>query len=187
MAILRIQRHVEYDMSELPPLPTGFRGLQRDKSLRIYTRHLPHWRQDGATYFATFRLADSLPEAKLIELRNLRAFWEHQHPEPRSEKDWEEFAREYTRRAEAVSRMSESMAVRNQCPRLASRSSAHDLVIAPGRRGLSQTLGLDQKGIHQCVAGGRAFRTSGFRRPPPRRTARRLATEILGTHDRRRG
>lgn len=88
-------------MSELPPLPPGFCGLHPDKRIRIYTRHLPHWRQDGATYFATFRLADSLPEAKLVELRNLRAFWEHQHPEPRSEKDWEEYAREYTRRAEA--------------------------------------------------------------------------------------
>ena len=55
-------------MLELPPAPPGFRGLDPNKSLRIYTRHLPHWRQDGATYFVTFRLADSLPEAKLIEI-----------------------------------------------------------------------------------------------------------------------
>ena len=81
--------------------PPGFRGLDPNKRLRIYTRHLPHWRQDGATYFVTFRLADSLPEAKLIEIKNLRAWWEHQHPEPRSEKDWEDYAREVTRRTEA--------------------------------------------------------------------------------------
>jgi REP element-mobilizing transposase RayT len=88
-------------MPELPPTPPGFRGLDPDKRVRVYTRHLPHWRQDGATYFAAFRLADSLPEAKLIQLRNLRAHWEHTHPQPRSEKDWEDYAREYTRRAEA--------------------------------------------------------------------------------------
>ena len=45
-----------------PNGPPGFRGLDPDKRIRIYTRHLPHRRQDGATYFVTFRLADSLPE-----------------------------------------------------------------------------------------------------------------------------
>ena len=74
-------------MLELPPAPPGFRGWDPDKRVRIYTRHLPHWRQDGATYFVTFRLADSLPEAKLTEIKNLRAWWEHNYPEPRSEKD----------------------------------------------------------------------------------------------------
>ncbi len=81
--------------------PPGFRGLDPNKRVRIYTRHLPHWRQEGATYFVTFRLADSLPEAKLIEIKNHRAWWEHTHPEPRSEKDWEEYAREVARRTEA--------------------------------------------------------------------------------------
>lgn len=81
--------------------PPGFRGLDPDKPIRVYTRHLPHWRQDGATYFVTFRLGDSLPEARLIEIKNLRNAWEHEHPEPRSEKDWEDHAREITRRTEA--------------------------------------------------------------------------------------
>lgn len=53
--------------------PPGFQGLREDMPLRVYTRHLPHWRQDGATYFVTFRLADALPQAKLRELRALRA------------------------------------------------------------------------------------------------------------------
>jgi putative transposase len=30
-------------------------------AVRIYQRSLPHWRQDGATYFVTFRLGDSIP------------------------------------------------------------------------------------------------------------------------------
>lgn len=78
----------------LPPLPPGFRGLDPDRRVRIYTRHLPHGRQDGATYFVTFRLADALPQIKLDEIKSLRAHWERTHPEPRSEEDWEEFARQ---------------------------------------------------------------------------------------------
>lgn len=45
----------------------------------MYQRHLPHWRQDGATYFVTFRLADSLPQNKLNELKCLKAEWERRH------------------------------------------------------------------------------------------------------------
>jgi len=54
----------------LPPPPPGFRGLDPEKPLHFYRRHLPHWRQDGATYFVTFLLADALPEARVAELRN---------------------------------------------------------------------------------------------------------------------
>jgi len=38
----------------------------------MYHRNLPHWRQDGATYFVTYRLADSLPQCKLDELKELK-------------------------------------------------------------------------------------------------------------------
>lgn len=88
-------------MRDLPPLPPGFRGLDPDKPIRVYFRHLPHWRQDGATYFVTFRLGDALPAIKLNELKTLRSHWEFTHPEPRSEQDWEEHAREVVRRTEA--------------------------------------------------------------------------------------
>ncbi|HSG71752.1 MAG TPA: hypothetical protein VLA12_15120, partial [Planctomycetaceae bacterium] len=44
------------------PAPPGFRGMHPDLPVRIYRRHLPHWRQEGATYFLTFRLADSIPQ-----------------------------------------------------------------------------------------------------------------------------
>ncbi len=39
----------------------SFRGLDPVAPVRIYRRNLPHWRQDGATYAVTFRLADSIP------------------------------------------------------------------------------------------------------------------------------
>ncbi len=52
--------------------PPGFQGLDPDKPVTFYFRHLPHWRQDGATYFVTFRLADALPQSKLRELRAIK-------------------------------------------------------------------------------------------------------------------
>jgi putative transposase len=62
----------------LPP-PPGFQGLHSDKPVTVYQRHLPHWRQDGASYFVTFRLNDSLPQSKLAELESLKAEWQRQH------------------------------------------------------------------------------------------------------------
>jgi REP element-mobilizing transposase RayT len=42
-------------------------------------RNLPHWRQEGGTYFITFRLADSLPAARRKELEQDRAEWTRTH------------------------------------------------------------------------------------------------------------
>src|SRR5690349_1494516 len=87
-------------MLNLPP-PRNFRGLDPGKPVRVYYRNLPHWRQEGATYFVTFRLGDSLPQDKLNFLKRLREDWEHSHPPPRTEQDWEEHSREIFRRTEA--------------------------------------------------------------------------------------
>ncbi|MDA0812472.1 MAG: transposase [Verrucomicrobia bacterium] len=43
---------------------------------------LPHWQQEGACYFITFRLADSLPKEKLRLWREERAAWLRHHPKP---------------------------------------------------------------------------------------------------------
>ena len=83
------------------PAPEGFRGLDPHAPVTIYHRHLPHWRQEGATYTVTFRQADSLPQSRLEELRRLRKNWEARHPEPRGEAEWEAYAREFTRRVDA--------------------------------------------------------------------------------------
>lgn len=45
--------------------PPGFQGLDPHRPLTVYYRFLLHWRQDGATYFVTFRQQDSLPRVKL--------------------------------------------------------------------------------------------------------------------------
>jgi len=49
--------------------PTCFVPFDDRRAVRIYQRNLPHWRQDGCTYFVTFRLSDSLPD-------NVRRQWE---------------------------------------------------------------------------------------------------------------
>jgi putative transposase len=55
--------------------PPGFVPFNPQGAVRKYRRHLPHWIQDGATYFITFRLADSLPAEKLRELEAFRERW----------------------------------------------------------------------------------------------------------------
>lgn len=86
-------------MWNLPP-PPGFQGLRQDQPIGGYVRNLPHWRQDGATYFVTFRLADSLPQSKLRELQAFKADWERRNPKPRSRGKMDELAKEVMRRVE---------------------------------------------------------------------------------------
>ena len=43
---------------------------------------LPHWQQKGATYFVTFRLADSIPSNVLGRWQDEREAWLRLHPEP---------------------------------------------------------------------------------------------------------
>jgi putative transposase len=42
--------------------PDWFVPFDERRAMRLYQRNLPHWRQDGCTYFVTFRLADSVPD-----------------------------------------------------------------------------------------------------------------------------
>ena len=81
--------------------PPGFRGLDPELPIEIYRRNLPHWRQRGATYFVTFRFADALPESCLWELAAVKDGWERNHPEPRTDSDWEDYARLISEKEEA--------------------------------------------------------------------------------------
>jgi hypothetical protein len=45
----------------------------------VVWRHLPHWEQHGATYFITWRAADSLPRGVLDEWRAVRDRWLVRH------------------------------------------------------------------------------------------------------------
>ncbi len=54
-------------------LQDGF--FDPDKPFWVRRGDLPHWRQEGALYFVTFRLSDSLPQVKLDELRHEARAW----------------------------------------------------------------------------------------------------------------
>ena len=61
--------------------------------MEIDKRHanLPHWDQGETCVFATFRLADSLPQEKLSQWREERDAWLAVHPKPWSEIDAHEY------------------------------------------------------------------------------------------------
>jgi putative transposase len=52
--------------------PPDFQCLRDDLPIHRYTRNLPHWRQEGATYFVTFNLNDALPAQAKHALRQQR-------------------------------------------------------------------------------------------------------------------
>jgi carbamoylphosphate synthase large subunit/REP element-mobilizing transposase RayT len=65
------------------PVDDGlFRGIDAHREVEIKHRNLPHWRQAGAAYFVTFRLADAVPATLLREWKHELATWRKFHPEP---------------------------------------------------------------------------------------------------------
>ena len=58
-------------------------------------RNLPHWYQDGVAYFATFRLADSIPQQKLKQWHAEREQWQNANREPLSNDQLREYAERF--------------------------------------------------------------------------------------------
>lgn len=56
-----------------------FKPFNPHEEVQVYHRHLPHWRQKGATYFVTFRLSDSIPKTMLLQWREERKLWLKAH------------------------------------------------------------------------------------------------------------
>ena len=52
------------------------------KEISRHRHKLPHWQQDQAWVFVTWRLADSLPKAKLDQWNEQRDIWLSLHPQP---------------------------------------------------------------------------------------------------------
>jgi REP element-mobilizing transposase RayT len=57
---------------------------------------MPHWRQEAATYFVTFRLADSLPAEALAKLEALKREWVDDVATRESTGGWTEAERKNT-------------------------------------------------------------------------------------------
>jgi putative transposase len=75
-----------------------FRFFNPYADIRHTENRLPHWQQEGAVYFVTFRLADSIPSHLLNQWENERGAWLRVHPEPWSA----EIEREYYQRFSAA-------------------------------------------------------------------------------------
>ena len=52
------------------------------EEIERHENRLPHWQQDHATYFVTFRLEDSIPPTALAPWRDAREGWLRLHPKP---------------------------------------------------------------------------------------------------------
>lgn len=61
-------------------------------------RHLPHWRLDGAFYFLTWRLADSLPQEKLRAWETERIAWLAKYPKPWDSRTTEDYRDRFPKR-----------------------------------------------------------------------------------------
>jgi type I restriction enzyme R subunit len=91
-----------------------FRPFNPEKDVRIYVRHLPHWRQKGATYFVTFRQDDSIPANVLADWHDVRQRWFRAHglDDPRFVADPELWTMAYRRIPVAVRRAFERQQAR---------------------------------------------------------------------------
>ena len=72
--------------------------FHRDEPVSNLSGDLPHWRQEGVTYFVTFRTADSLPQEKLKQWQLEKERWLHDHPEPCDGKSKREFYEKFPER-----------------------------------------------------------------------------------------
>jgi REP element-mobilizing transposase RayT len=50
--------------------------------IRSTANRLPHWQQEGAVYFVTFRLADAVPHRLRTQWESEREAWLRVHPQP---------------------------------------------------------------------------------------------------------
>lgn len=67
---------------------------------QITQGHLPHWTQQGKLHFITFRLADSLPQERLAQIRHERQEWDALHSQPYSAQDWQDYYQLFSERVE---------------------------------------------------------------------------------------
>ncbi|MEI6350070.1 MAG: transposase [Verrucomicrobiota bacterium] len=82
----------------MPTQEPYFHFFSREEPIGNLSGNLPHWRQLGATYFVTFRTADSIPMEKLRQWTIERDEWLRLHPEPHSDSDRVEFIRRFPAR-----------------------------------------------------------------------------------------
>jgi putative transposase len=64
--------------------------------IRHTENRLPHWQQEGAVYFITFRLADALPSRLRSQWEDEHEAWLKVHPEPWSKEMEQEYHQRFS-------------------------------------------------------------------------------------------
>ena len=77
-----------------------FHPFEKDADYRQTWRDLPHRHQSGATAFVTFRLADSLPAARLQSWHREQTEFLNSHPKPWDDHTWKTYRRHFPQRLE---------------------------------------------------------------------------------------
>jgi predicted solute-binding protein/REP element-mobilizing transposase RayT len=72
-----------------------FRPFDEQGELQRSRRNLPHWQQEGATYFVTFRLADAVPASLAGQWRHELRNWRRFHPDPLDDEARKEYRRRF--------------------------------------------------------------------------------------------
>jgi predicted solute-binding protein/REP element-mobilizing transposase RayT len=75
----------------------AFRALDKHGDIQRTRRNLPHWEQEGGTYFVTFRLADAVPAGLVKQWRQEVETWRKFHPEPWNAAASAEYRRRFLR------------------------------------------------------------------------------------------
>ena len=68
----------------------NFKFFNPNEPLDISQKRLPHWEQGGATYFITFRTADSIPREVLARWHQERSLWRRERGIDTSKGDWQQ-------------------------------------------------------------------------------------------------
>ncbi|MGM9699565.1 MAG: BREX-1 system adenine-specific DNA-methyltransferase PglX [Prevotella sp.] len=73
--------------------PQLLKFVNKREYIHINGQQLPHWNQNDCVQFVTFRLADSLPQSKLMEYKQIKEEWLAAHPKPWDDATQEEYDR----------------------------------------------------------------------------------------------
>ena len=84
-----------------PSSTNDLRFLNQFEPVERHENRLPHWEQDGATYFVTFRLVDAIAEDQLDAWRAEREAWLKWNTPPWSPQQEQEYHERFTARIEA--------------------------------------------------------------------------------------
>jgi hypothetical protein len=84
-----------------PSSTNDLRFLNQFEPVERHENRLPHWEQDGATYFVTFRLADAIAQDRLDAWRAEREAWLKWNTAPWSPRQEQEYHERFTARIEA--------------------------------------------------------------------------------------